>query len=60
MLSISTFVIYNGRAGQVERDLEAMNLPSDLCSLSDRQPSILWLTRDVNRELETTSAEDFV
>ena len=60
MLSISTFVIYNGKTGQVERDLEAMNLPSDLCSLTDRKPSILWLTRDVNRELEATPADTFV
>ena len=60
MLSISTFVIYNGKLTQLERDLEAMSVPEDLCSLSDRQMSLLWLMRDVDREAETTPADSFV
>lgn len=53
-------MIYNGKIASVERDFEAMSVPSDLCSLLDRQTSLLWLMRDVDRESETVSADLFV
>ena len=60
LLSISSFVIYNGKPNQVERDLEVMTVPKDLCAPLDRQLSLLWLTRDADKESETISPNTFV
>ena len=60
LLSISTFVIYNGKLGRIDKDLEAMAVPSELCSLADKQTSLLWLMRDVDRESESTPADTYV
>ena len=67
MLGISTFVIYNGKLVEggrgrrdvlVAKDLENMTLPSDLCGLTDRTSSLLWLMREVDREAETEEPSD--
>ena len=50
MLSISSFVIYNGKGSQLDRDLGYLGLPDDLCTLSDRETSLLWLQRDIDME----------
>lgn len=53
-------MIYNGKLGRVEKDLEAMAVPSELCSLADKETSLLWLMRDVDRESESTPADTYV
>ena len=60
MLSISSFVIYNGKGLQLDRDLGYLGLPDDLCTLSDRETSLLWLQRDIDMEQSQESVADFV
>ena len=60
MISISTFVIFNGKLVDIERDLEALSVPEDLCALADRQTSLLWLMRDVDRASESVAADQLI
>jgi len=51
-MSISSFIIYNGKMIDLEKDLETMAIPEDLCGISDRTMKLLWLMRDVDRSTE--------
>ena len=59
-MSISTFVIYNSKSMDLEKELETMTLPEDLCSLEDRSLKLLWLMRDVNKETEPIPPDNFL
>ena len=44
-------MIYNGRRrDDLERCLELVATPEDLCHRADRDLSLLWLTRDMDYE----------
>jgi hypothetical protein len=60
LLSISTFVIYNSKGIDLEKDLELMTIPEDLCAVGDRNLKLLWLMRDIDKELEPIPPDSFV
>ena len=47
LLSISTFVIYNGYGLDLDKDLERMSMPDE--PPTEIRPHLLWLIRDMEQ-----------
>ena len=58
--SISSFVLYNGKGIELERDLEIMNFPVNLWSKHERSSSLMWLMRDVDKEAENLPSDTLI